>query len=71
MPSDARIVRIEWAVLEGQRPLSLGKNARLPAHGSVVRVPFCRLTTDDGVVGAGPSRLDIEVGYQALGLPVS
>ncbi len=60
MSSDARIVRIEWAVLEGKRPLSLGKNARLPAHGAVVGVPLCRLTTDDGLVGLGPSRVDIE-----------
>jgi L-rhamnonate dehydratase len=71
MPSDARIARIEWAVLEGKRPLSLGKNARLPAHGAVVRVPLCRLTTDDGLVGIGLSRVDIEVGYQALGSPIS
>ncbi len=71
MPSDARVVRIEWAVLEGKRPLSLGKNARLPAHGAVVGVPLCRLTTDDGLVGVGPARVDIEVSYEALGSPVS
>ena len=71
MSSDARIVRIEWAVLEGKRPLSLGKNALLPAHGAVVGVPLCRLTTDDGLVGVGPSRVDIEVSYEALGSPVS
>ncbi len=71
MPPGARIVRIEWAVVEGKRPISLGKNARLSAHGAVVGVPLCRLTTDDGLVGVGPSRLDIDVGYEALGLPVS
>jgi L-rhamnonate dehydratase len=71
MPTDARIVRIEWAVVEGKRPISLGKNARLPAHGAVVSVPLCRLTTDDGLVGVGPSRVDIDVSYEALGLPVS
>jgi L-rhamnonate dehydratase len=68
--SGDRVVRLEWAVLEGRRPRSLGRNARLPAHGAAVRVPLCRLTTADGLSGLGPSRLDEELGYEVLGLPV-
>jgi L-rhamnonate dehydratase len=64
-----RIIRLEWAVLEGRRPLALGRNARLPPHGAAVTVPLCRLTTEDGLVGVGLSRLDVEVAKEALGLP--
>ena len=49
--STPRIVTIEWAVLEGQRPRSAGSNARLGAHGISVRVPILRITTDDGTSG--------------------
>src|SRR5262245_31029352 len=48
-----RIVAIERAVLEGQRPRSAGKNARLVAHGITVRIPILRITTDDGISGFG------------------
>jgi L-rhamnonate dehydratase len=51
-----RIVRIEWARLEGQRPRPAGGNARLGAHGQVVRPPIARLTLDDGTTGFGFSR---------------
>lgn len=71
MTSIERLVRVEWAVLEGQRPWSLGKNARLPAHGSKISVPVCRLTTSEGTSGFGPDRPGIELAYEALGLPVS
>lgn len=70
MATGDRVVRVEWAVMEGQRPRPLGRNARLPAHGAAVRVPVCRLTTDDGLAGVGPSRLDEELGYEVLGVPV-
>ncbi len=63
-------MRLEWAQLEGRRPHALGRNARLPAHGAVVKVPVCRVTTEDGQVGVGLSRLDIDTGYEALGRPV-
>jgi L-rhamnonate dehydratase len=66
-----RIVRVEWGILEGTRPRACGKNARLDAHGSVVRVPMCRVTTSDGCQGTGVSRLDHEVAASAIGLPVS
>jgi L-rhamnonate dehydratase len=66
-----RLVRVEWASLVGERPRPLGRNARLPPHGARVEVPFCRLTTEDGLVGVGPARFDAGVAYEALGLPVS
>ncbi len=53
---DARIVRIEFVVLEGQRPRHAGKNARIGDHGLTVRVPLARLTTDDGAQGFGAFR---------------
>ncbi len=62
-----RIVKVEYATLEGARPRVAGCNARLPSHGSVVRVPLVRLTTEDGAAGFGrcgvhDARLDTLVG---------
>ena len=65
------MIRLEWAQLEGRRPHALGRNARLPAHGTVVKVPVCRVTTENGLVGVGLSRVDIETGYEALGRPIT
>ena len=66
-----RIVRLEWALLTGYRPRPLGRNARLPPHGARVEVPLCRLTTEDGLFGVGPARLESDVARTALGLPLS
>jgi L-rhamnonate dehydratase len=65
------IVRVEWGLLEGTRPRTLGKNARLRAHGSALRVPLCRITTSEGARGVGLSRIGEELAGQALGQPVS
>ncbi|MGH2533497.1 MAG: enolase C-terminal domain-like protein [Thermomicrobiales bacterium] len=51
--NDPRIVRIEVGTLEGTRPRPAGSNARLGKHGSVVRVPLARITTEDGWTGFG------------------
>jgi L-rhamnonate dehydratase len=53
---NARIARIEFGILEGQRPRHAGSNARLGDHGLTVRVPLARLTTDDGAQGFGVFR---------------
>jgi L-alanine-DL-glutamate epimerase-like enolase superfamily enzyme len=50
---ELRITQIEWARLEGTRPRKAGCNARLGEHGSVVRVPLARITTEDGQSGFG------------------
>lgn len=50
------INRIEFGVLEGVRPRPAGRNARLGEHGSTVRVPLARLTTEDGTTGFGSCR---------------
>ena len=50
---NTRIVKVEGAVLEGARPRTAGCNARLPSHGSRVRVPIVRLTAEDGATGFG------------------
>ena len=63
-----RIARIEWAQLEGQRPRPAGCNARLGPHGQRVRVPLARVTTDEGVVGFGWSRLTEAAANEVLGL---
>ncbi|MBN1579153.1 MAG: mandelate racemase [Anaerolineae bacterium] len=52
-----RIVRIEWARLEGMRPRKAGCNARLGEHGQQVSPPIARLTTNDGATGFGWSWL--------------
>ncbi len=50
---NARIIRVEWGVLEGQRPRHAGSNARRGDHGLTVRVPVARVTTEDGTTGWG------------------
>lgn len=65
--TSSRIVAIEWARLEGQRPRHAGCNARLGAHGLTVRVPVARLTTDDGATGVGHCRATEAEARQVLG----
>jgi L-rhamnonate dehydratase len=48
-----KIVKVEWARLEGQRPRAAGCNARLGVHGLATRTPMVRITTDDGITGFG------------------
>ncbi|GCE23372.1 enolase C-terminal domain-like protein [Dictyobacter kobayashii] len=62
-----RIVAIEWGPLEGKRPRMVGSNARLDAHGSNVRVPLVRLTTEDGTSGFGLAHTDEEKAAGLLG----
>lgn len=69
--ADARLVRIEWAELQGSRPRAAGSNARLGPHGALVRVPLARLTLDDGTWGfgvAGPTR---EQAQDLVGTPLA
>ncbi len=54
--ANPRIVRIAGGTLEGRRPRHAGSNARLGAHGEVVRVPIVQLTTEDGATGFGRCR---------------
>ena len=49
--TDTKIIRIEWAPLEGERPRAAGSNARLGPHGRRVRSPIARITTNDGTTG--------------------
>jgi L-alanine-DL-glutamate epimerase-like enolase superfamily enzyme len=61
--TNPRIVAVEWARLEGRRPRSAGRNARLGEHGIAVRVPILRITAQDGSIGFGayhgsPERLN-------------
>lgn len=65
--NDARIVRIDWARLEGKRPRHAGYNARLGAHGIDVRPGVARVRTDDGATGFGPARLTPEAATSFLG----
>lgn len=58
--SSSRIKRIDFGVLEGQRPRGAGSNARIGEHGLTVRVPLVRLTTSDGVTGFGRCRASQE-----------
>ena len=64
----ARIVRIEWARLEGQRPRKAGCNARLGEHGQRVSPPIARVTTDEGASGFGWSRVAREHAAEWVGL---
>jgi len=56
LPTDVRIVRIEAAVLRGDRGRVVGRNARKGVHGQYATDPVVRLTTDTGQTGWGWSR---------------
>lgn len=63
----AKVVAVEWAQLEGQRPRHAGSNARLGEHGLAVRVPLARLTLDDGSRGFGHARTTPQEAQRILG----
>ncbi|MDQ3812957.1 MAG: mandelate racemase [Armatimonadota bacterium] len=63
-----RIIKIEWGRLEGERPRHAGSNARLGAHGKIVRVPIARLTADDGSTGFGACYVSRERAAELLGV---
>ena len=65
--NNPRITKIECARLEGQRPRNAGSNARLGDHGSIVRVPIARITTEDGASGFGVCRATSEQAAVLLG----
>jgi L-alanine-DL-glutamate epimerase-like enolase superfamily enzyme len=66
-----RIISVEWGRLEGQRPRSVGRNARLGEHGITVAVPIARLTTDDGSAGFGVCEAGVEQASAVLGAPLA
>lgn len=66
----ACIVRVEIGYVDGRRPRPAGSNARLGEHGSAVRVPIARLTTDDGATGFGACRADRRQLTALLGMPL-
>jgi L-rhamnonate dehydratase len=66
-----RIIAIEWARLEAQRPRSAGCNARLGEHGQTVRPPIVRITTDEGHSGFGWSAATREQAQALLGARLS
>ena len=65
-----RIVRIEKTVLRGQRPRSIGYNARIPTHGPGIGDHLARLHTAGGAWGLGWVRLDREGAEPLLGRTV-
>jgi L-alanine-DL-glutamate epimerase-like enolase superfamily enzyme len=69
--ADPRIVRVEWGLLEGQRPRAAGCNARLGPHGQGVGVPLARVTSEEGATGFGWSRLTEADARDVLGCRVS
>ena len=67
---DARITRIEMGRFDGVRPRSAGSNARLGEHGTRVRPPVVRITTEDGNTGFGVSHLPSDKAQSLLGATV-
>jgi L-alanine-DL-glutamate epimerase-like enolase superfamily enzyme len=63
----SKVVAVEWAMLEGQRPRHAGYNARLGEHGLTVCVPVARLTLDDGSSGFGHSRGTAQEAQRVVG----
>lgn len=71
MAEDARIVRVEWAMVQGTRPRAAGSNARLGPHGDTVRLPLARVTSDDGAQGFGFCRATRPEAERLRGAPLS
>jgi L-alanine-DL-glutamate epimerase-like enolase superfamily enzyme len=71
MSHQTRIISVEWAELDGRRPRHAGSNARLGDHGLTVRVPFARLTADDGSAGFGFCQASREQAEALLGRPLA
>jgi len=69
--NNPRIIRIEWARLEGRRPRHAHANARLLDHGVVVRPPVMRITTEDGATGFGHSLASRGEAEALLGVPLN
>ncbi|MBN1247760.1 MAG: mandelate racemase [Anaerolineae bacterium] len=65
--SNHRIIRIDWARLEGERPRRAGCNARLGEHGQRVAPALARLTTSDGATGFGWAWLSEEDARNLVG----
>jgi L-rhamnonate dehydratase len=65
-----RLVRIEWGLIEGERPRHAGSNARIGDHGLTVRVPVARMTMEDGATGWGRCNAGREVLAALLGRPL-
>lgn len=68
--ADARVTRIEMGRFDGIRPRSAGSNARLGEHGTRVRPPVVRVTTDDGNSGFGVSPIGPEKAESLLGTTI-
>ena len=68
---NSKIDCIEWAQLTGQRPREAGCNSRLKVHGLHVRPPIARVTTDDGAMGFGWSRITEGQAKALVGLSLS
>lgn len=69
--NSVQIVSIEWARLQGQRPRPAGCNARLGEHGQHVFPPIARITTTDGTIGFGWSRVDDAQAKELVGLSLN
>ena len=67
MAESTRIVKIEYARLEGTRPRAAGVNSRIGVHGVAVRPPMVRLTAEDGSTGFGISRISQEGAQRLVG----
>ncbi len=68
--TNTRINSVEWGYLTGERPRVQGNNARLGAHGQIVRDPIVRITLDDGTQGFGRSRGVPDDAATLAGLPL-
>ena len=64
------IERIDNTVLRGQRPRSIGYNARIPTHGPSVSDHLVRLHTTSGAWGLGWARLSRDEAQKLLGRTV-
>jgi L-rhamnonate dehydratase len=67
--SNAKLEKIEWASLPGERWRSAGRNARLGVHGKKVRADLARISAG-GVAGFGLSNIPLERAKTLPGTPL-
>ncbi|MGE3909483.1 MAG: enolase C-terminal domain-like protein [Chloroflexota bacterium] len=65
--AEQKIVKVEGAVLWGERPRAAGSNSHMQPLGGRVRVPVVRVTLDDGSTGWGLSRVEEATAQSLVG----
>ena len=62
-----RIISLEWARVEAERPRPAGSNARLGSHGARITMPILRVLANDDTTGFGVCNVNRESVAEIVG----